>query len=148
MDASSLSSTILPALSRPSARKIRCRPKSYELTRVSASGNWTHDRGYGGRSVDESMIVLRKRIHEMKIVERNYEPPAKWTEWEKKYYTSYDSDVCQALGLLQTMLMNTRPGVAVGMVVLVALTVPTSTFMILFHLVELTSGALCGIHFQ
>uniref|UniRef100_A0A6N2LF95 Uncharacterized protein n=1 Tax=Salix viminalis TaxID=40686 RepID=A0A6N2LF95_SALVM len=25
--------------------------------------------------VDESMVVLRKRIHEMKMVERNYEPP-------------------------------------------------------------------------
>ncbi|KAK8498686.1 hypothetical protein V6N12_000988 [Hibiscus sabdariffa] len=30
------------------------------------------------RPVDEDMIVLRKRIHEMKMVERNYEPPADW----------------------------------------------------------------------
>ncbi|XP_068642074.1 uncharacterized protein [Aristolochia californica] len=142
MDASSLSSITLPALSR----KIRFRPKRYHLTRVSASGNWPKDRGYGGRSVDESLTVLRKRIHEMKIAERNYEPPAEWTEWEKKYYTSYDSDVCKALGLLQTLLMNTRPGVAVAMAVLVALSVPTSISMILFRLVDLTNVALCAIH--
>ncbi|KAG9448980.1 hypothetical protein H6P81_008945 [Aristolochia fimbriata] len=146
MNASSttqISRSTLPALSRPwtGRRKIRCRPR-----RVSALGNWAHDRGYGGGSVDESMIVLRMRIHEMKIAERNYEPPAEWTGWEKRYYTSYDSDVCHALGLLQTMLMNTRPGVALAMLLLVTLSVPTSLFAVLFRLVELTNGALSGFH--
>ncbi|KAL6982114.1 hypothetical protein U1Q18_023730 [Sarracenia purpurea var. burkii] len=39
----------------------------------------------GGRrrgQVDENLIVLRKRIHEMKMKERNYEPPSHWMEWD------------------------------------------------------------------
>ncbi|GKV14461.1 hypothetical protein SLEP1_g25341 [Rubroshorea leprosula] len=28
------------------------------------------------------MIVLRKRIHEMKMIERNYELPEDWMDWD------------------------------------------------------------------
>ncbi|KAJ4961141.1 hypothetical protein NE237_021051 [Protea cynaroides] len=56
--------------------------------------------------VDENMIVLRKRIHEMKKMEKNQEPPEDWMEWEKKYYRHYNSDVYEAVGLLQTQLMD------------------------------------------
>jgi len=41
--------------------------------------------------VDESMIILRKRIREMKMIERNYEHPEDWMEWEKQYYACYDA---------------------------------------------------------
>ncbi|KAK8498689.1 hypothetical protein V6N12_000991 [Hibiscus sabdariffa] len=64
---------------------------------MSASGRSHNDDsncncgGRRRRPVDEDMIVLRKRIHEMKMVDRNYEPPTNWMEWEKRYYTSYDS---------------------------------------------------------
>lgn len=101
-----------------------------------------NEGGYGGRLVDENMIVLRRRIHETKMVERNYEPPAEWAEWEKRFYTCYDSDVCQAVGLLQTLLMSARPSVGIGAVALVALSVPTSVFFLGLHLVQMVKAIL------
>ncbi|KAI5677220.1 hypothetical protein M9H77_08170 [Catharanthus roseus] len=102
---------------------------------------------YGsGRLVDENLIVLRMRIHEMKMIERNYEPPTEWMDWEKSFYTSYDSMICEAMGVLQSQLMNTRPSLALGMIALVTLSVPISTGLGMFHLLELTRGVLAGIH--
>ncbi|XP_054808332.1 uncharacterized protein LOC129310497 [Prosopis cineraria] len=74
---------------------------------------------YGGSwMVDENMIILRKRIHEMKKIEKKYVAPSDWMEWEKQCYCkNYDSMVCEAAGVLQTLLMNTRPGMALGIVV-------------------------------
>ncbi|XP_058082493.1 uncharacterized protein LOC131230610 [Magnolia sinica] len=114
-------------------------PKRLRIVASAARKNG-HDWGFGGRLVDEDMIVLRKRIHEMKMAEKNNEPPVHWMEWEKRYYTCYDSDVCEAVGLLQTLLMNTRPSLAIGMVAFVGLSVPTSTVMIMFHLIELAKS--------
>ncbi|KAL2324195.1 hypothetical protein Fmac_023253 [Flemingia macrophylla] len=94
------------------------------------------DHELGGRLVDESMIILRKRIHEMNMIERNYEPPSDWMDWEKRYYTSYDSFICQVVGVLQTQLMNTRPSFALGAMALVAITVPASTAVLFFHLLH------------
>ncbi|XWS34521.1 hypothetical protein CRYUN_Cryun21dG0045400 [Craigia yunnanensis] len=99
-----------------------------------------HDQNCSGRLVDENMIVLRKRIHELKMIERNYEPPADWMEWEKRYYTSYDSIICDVLGVLQSQLMNTRPSFALGMLVLIMLSVPTSAAVMIFHVMEITKG--------
>ena len=105
-------------------------------------GNGGYDRGDWncGRSVDEEMIVLRKRIHEMRMIERNYEPPLEWMDWEKRYYAHYDSDICEAVGLLQNLLMSSRPSLAIGMAALVALSVPTSVFMVLSHLMQAAKG--------
>lgn len=111
--------------------------------RVLAARNGAYDH-HSGRMVDEAMIVLRKRIHEMKMVERNYEPPADWMEWEKRYYASYDADVCEVVGALQTLLMNTRPGRAIGLMALVTLSVPTSMYMVMSHLIELAHRILSG----
>nr|XP_010916324.1 uncharacterized protein LOC105041168 [Elaeis guineensis] len=102
----------------------------------------TYGSDFGGGLVDENMIVLRKRIHEMKMAETNYEPPSDWMEWEKRYYTSYDSDVCEVLGLLQALLMNTRPSLAIGMMVLVMLSVPASAILILYHVMEAVRSIL------
>ncbi|KAG1330597.1 hypothetical protein COCNU_02G005650 [Cocos nucifera] len=101
---------------------------------------------FEGHLVDENMIVLRKRIHEMRMAETNHEPPSDWMEWEKRYYASYDSDVCEVLGLLQTLLMNTRPSLAIGMAALLALSVPTSAILILYHLMEASRAILSGLH--
>ncbi|KAE8687371.1 xylosyltransferase 1-like [Hibiscus syriacus] len=99
------------------------------------------------RPVDENMIVLRKRIHEMKMIERNYEPPADWMEWEKRYYTIYDSIICDVLGVLQSMLMNTRPSFALGMVALMVLSLPTSAAFVVLHAVYVTKRIVeTGIH--
>ena len=100
----------------------------------------------GGRLVDESMIVLRKRIHEMKMIERNYEPPEEWTDWEKQYYTSYDDYVCKFVGFLQSSLMNTRPSLALGMIFLLAISVPASTVVVWLRLIEVANGALSSLH--
>ncbi|KAF3947395.1 hypothetical protein CMV_026464 [Castanea mollissima] len=122
------------------------RASSSSSTRIFASRNEAHDQNYyGGRLVDESMIVLRKRIREMKMVERNDEPPSDWMDWEKRYYTSYDSIICELMGLLQSQLMNTRPGLAFGMMALIILSVPTSSAVVLFHLIEFTKSVLARI---
>lgn len=114
---------------------------------AAAARRGAADRNSGGRMVDENMIVLRKRIHEMKMIEKNYEPPSDWMEWEKRYYTSYDSMICEAMGVLQTHLMNTRPSLALGIAALLAFSVPTSSAFLLFHLVEMSKGILGGLHF-
>ncbi len=82
----------------------------------------------------------------MSMIEKNYEAPSDWMDWEKRYYTSYDSFICEAMGVLQTQLMNTRPSVALGAIALIALSVPTSSAVVLHHLVELANNVLAGIH--
>ncbi|CAL5209939.1 unnamed protein product [Lathyrus oleraceus] len=95
------------------------------------------DNNFGGKLVDESMIILRKRIHEMNMIEKNYEAPSNWMEWEKScYYTNYDSIICEAMRVLQTKLMNTRPSVAFGAMAFVAISVPFSSFLVFLHLLE------------
>ncbi|XP_004496979.2 uncharacterized protein [Cicer arietinum] len=113
---------------------------------IMASNREAADHNFGGRLVDESMIILRKRIHEMNMIEKNYEAPSNWMEWEKKYYTSYDSIICEAMGVLQTQLMNTRPSVALGVIAFVAISVPTSSALIFLHLLELARNVFGGIH--
>ncbi|GMP31040.1 hypothetical protein CsSME_00005424 [Camellia sinensis var. sinensis] len=96
---------------------------------------------YGGdRPVDEGMIVLRMRIRELKLSEMSHVLPSDWMEWEKKYYENYNEDVCEAMGWLQSVLMNTRPSLAMGMVALVALSVPFSSFVVLLHAIEVAKG--------
>ncbi|RWR85562.1 hypothetical protein CKAN_01443300 [Cinnamomum micranthum f. kanehirae] len=149
MDASSLSSPL--QVYQPFSIRSTRNPKNAHLAllglrrfhpRCRATGSGGYDRGDWnyGRSVDEEMIVLRKRIHEMRMTERNYEPPLEWMDWEKRYYAHYDADICEAVGLLQNLLMNSRPSLAIGMVVLVALSVPTSVFMVLLHLIQAVKG--------
>ncbi|XP_043694654.1 uncharacterized protein LOC122645412 [Telopea speciosissima] len=107
-----------------------------------------YDRDFDGRRVDENMIVLRMRIQDMKIKadQRKDEPPLHWMEWEKRYYHDYDSDIFEAIGLLQTQLMKTRPSLVFGMVALLALTVPTSMLITAYHLMQILKGIICGIH--
>ncbi|XWS69302.1 hypothetical protein CRYUN_Cryun04dG0167500 [Craigia yunnanensis] len=123
-------------------------PKKVISTKIFAMRRSdAHDQNCSGRLVDENMIVLRKRIHEQKMIEHNYEPPEDWMEWEKRYYTSYDSIICDVLCVLQSQLMNTRPSLALGMLVLIMLCVPTSAAVMFFHLMEITKGVVvAGIH--
>ncbi|CAI9756020.1 unnamed protein product [Fraxinus pennsylvanica] len=111
-------------------------------TKILAIRRETHDQNYNGRVVDENLIILRKRIHEMKVIERNYEPPSEWMDWEKRFYANYDSIICDAMGLLQSQLMETRPGLALGIIALIALSLPTSTVVIMFHLIEIIKGII------
>ncbi|KAJ6431746.1 hypothetical protein OIU84_019097 [Salix udensis] len=97
---------------------------------------------YSDKLIDEDMIVLRMRVQEMKIAERIHEVSSDWMEWEKRYYRgSYNSDICEAVGCLQSVLIRTRPGLVLGMAGLVALSIPTSAWLVLFHFAEwLASG--------
>lgn len=85
-------------------------------------------------------------MHEMKMIERNYEPPADWMDWEKQYYASYDEFICKFVGFLQSQLMNTRPSLALGILALVAVSVPASTFMVVVRLLEAANGVMSAVH--
>ncbi|KAF8390036.1 hypothetical protein HHK36_024557 [Tetracentron sinense] len=149
METTSLCSPLLtpqPFSGKSPHPKTAIQHRRGKSTRVFAARKDSYDRNYGGKLVEENMIVLRKRIHEMKMIEMNDEPPSDWMAWEKRYYANYDSDICEAMGLLQSLLMNTRPSLALGMVALITLSVPASTVMVLFNLMEIAKWILSGIH--
>lgn len=109
----------------------------------TAGGKHQHGRrDYGGRIVDENMILLRMRIRELKMLETSQEPPASWMGWEKKYYTHYDEDVYEAVGLLQSYLMSVRPSLALGMAALFMLSVPFSAGLLFFHALDQMAKAI------
>jgi hypothetical protein len=89
------------------------RPTFVSHTRVAVA---VTTRCGSGRVVEEGMVELRRRIHEMRAAERN------WEEW----YGANDTDVCHLDGALQAFLLGARPGVGVGIVV--------ATFIRSFHL--------------
>ncbi|XP_061365009.1 uncharacterized protein LOC133308413 [Gastrolobium bilobum] len=109
---------------------------------ISASKRDSYGHHYDGKLVDENMILLRMRIREIEMVEMKTKAPVDWTEWEKKYFANYGSDVCEAVGLLQLLLMNTRPSLALGMLALVMLSMSTSMSQLVFQLVELAKGII------
>jgi hypothetical protein len=71
--------------------------------------------------VDAEMIVLRKRMQELRMQETNYAPPQHWMKWEKEWSVTYTSDICQFVGWLQNMLINTRPALAMAALALISL---------------------------
>ncbi|XP_047057748.1 uncharacterized protein LOC124664220 [Lolium rigidum] len=97
---------------------------------------------YGGALADEGMPVLRRRIREARMAETNYEAPAGWAAWEKRYYRTYVSDVSALAGALQLMAMGTRPGVAVAVAALVLAGVPVSAAIALHLLGQVVGAAL------
>ncbi|WOG88986.1 hypothetical protein DCAR_0208221 [Daucus carota subsp. sativus] len=142
------SSTSTFPLAQSSAPSLNPRIKSAISHKISclkrsSSGAYNSQNYSGHRVVDENLIILRKRIHEMKMIERNYEPPADWMDWEKRYYASYDTYICEAMGFLQSQLMNTRPSLAIGMMALIALSVPTSTALLVSRFFDIVNA---GIH--
>ncbi|KAK7343462.1 hypothetical protein VNO77_12223 [Canavalia gladiata] len=104
---------------------------------IHASKSDSYGHRYDGKLVDENMILLRMRIREIEMVEMKCEAPSDWTEWEKKYFENYGSDVYEVVGLLQRLLMNTRPCFAVAMLALVMLSMSMSMSLLMFHLVQL-----------
>eukprot|EP00253_Pinus_taeda_P009114 PITA_09114 len=85
------------------------------------SGSWS--------IVDANMIVLRKRISEMKAKEENYEFQAEWMQWERNLYPSHQSNILQAIGWLQLSLINARPSVVFAVLTLITLWLPTSVLI-------------------
>lgn len=102
------------------------------------NARFEHNQGES-KLVDENMIVLRIRIKEMKLLEAGkMGPPSNWMEWEKKYYAHYNEDVCEAIGLIQIYLMESRPALALGMLALLCLSVSYSTYVLILHAMEMT----------
>ncbi|CAN4083148.1 unnamed protein product [Withania somnifera] len=97
-----------------------------------------HNRGGSSKIVDENMIVLRMRIKEMKVLETGKSgAPSNWMGWEKEYFEHYNEDVYEAIGLLQMYLMETRPALALGMLGLICLSVPFSTYSLVLQVMEM-----------
>ncbi|KAL9355020.1 hypothetical protein Peur_052990 [Populus x canadensis] len=142
MEATKFSSSRL--VPRPSSLVKPCPRRNT----IVALHRGTNGRDRGGRLVDESMIVLRLRIKEMKMLEACNNPPSHWMEWEKQYclHCNYNNDVCEAVGMLQNYLMNVRPSLALGMVALVSLSVPISTGVVLLQAIEIAMGVLSALH--
>ncbi|XP_062109584.1 uncharacterized protein LOC133821108 [Humulus lupulus] len=108
------------------------------------------DHGYDGRLVDQGMIVLRKRIHEVKAAEVDEDGDddvvsSDWMEWEKEYYAkNYGADVCEAVGMLQCRLMNTRPSLSLVLLGVVSLSVPISMGVVLLRLMDVAKDVFVG----
>ena len=116
--------------------------------RCSSSGRDEAEFGCGGGGglVDEGMVVLRRRIHEMRAAERNWEPPEEWAAWEKEWYGTYDADVCDLVGALQGFLLSSRPGVGVGILAVLVLAVPASAFALVSHLLDASRAIISNLH--
>ena len=142
MESTSLSSPTLGTLPFPPVRSCR----KTHVRKVVAASTGKSGPDYGGKLVDEDMIVLRMRIREMKMLETSESPPSDWMEWEKRYYDHYNEDVCEAVGLLQSYLMNIRPSLALGFLALIALSVPISTAEVILHAIGMARGILSGVH--
>ncbi|KAI3768161.1 hypothetical protein L2E82_18614 [Cichorium intybus] len=104
-------------------------------------------RGTDGKRsiVDENMIVLRMRIHEVEMGEMEGLPPEmsrNWMEWEKNYYEHYNRDVCEAMKVIQMCLMNTRPSLALGALTLLMLSVPLSTGVVIYNFISMVKSIL------
>ncbi|KAH9306960.1 hypothetical protein KI387_011364, partial [Taxus chinensis] len=118
-------------LQKPNSAHIRRNMKN-KKRRVGVKASIS-DESERPNMADEDMLVLRKRIHQMRMEEINYIPPQHWMEWEKKWHPTYGSDVCSSLVWLQSMLLNTRPAVAMALLALVSFSVPTSALFLLIQ---------------
>ncbi|CAK9144757.1 unnamed protein product, partial [Ilex paraguariensis] len=123
------------------------RKRAFNSVTALQRDEYSKDHNYG-RLVDSSMIVLRQRIHEMKMLEKNYASPplCGWMEWEKRYYRDYHEDVFGAIRFLQSLLMETRPSLALAMVTLVLLSMFSSIAAVGFYVIDIGLGILAGIH--
>ncbi|KAK1386987.1 ABC-2 type transporter family protein [Heracleum sosnowskyi] len=131
----SLSSTFSRNLA---GRKINFNPKSTRPSNLFLTS--AYDKNQNGRVVDESMIVLRMRIRDIKMAESNEDQdvPENWMEWDKTYYhQSYSSDITNGVGKLQQILMETRPSLALGMLVLVLCSLSYSMVMAVCMLIDM-----------
>ncbi|KAJ8761273.1 hypothetical protein K2173_001329 [Erythroxylum novogranatense] len=148
METTNLSSLSLPEysckttnLSSLSLPKYSCKCPRWGTLAVRAGRETTKGDGWGN-PVDDNMIVLRMRMKEMKMLEKSYEPPQEWMEWEKKYYEHYNKDICEAVGLLQNYFMSVRPSLALGTLAFLVLSVMICTGVAMCQAVEITKMIL------
>ncbi|CAA2953384.1 uncharacterized protein LOC111382764 [Olea europaea subsp. europaea] len=145
MEASLLCSPRLPH--RPFLKKPSYNLRHGIITKVLNTKK--DDNEEKSSPVDENISVLRLHIKKMKLLESTrsiQKPSSDWMEWEKKIFTRYHEDVCDTVALLQTYLMNTRPSVALGMIALVAISVPLSSSVAMVNVLKIAKGLLEGCH--
>ncbi|KAG6392585.1 hypothetical protein SASPL_146809 [Salvia splendens] len=145
--------TFLPANPKLPQKRISTVRNGVVLKRFAIKAQ---QGGGEGNSVDENMIVLRMRIKKMKVIEsvgggegegeEGVVAAPEWKEWEKRVFTHYHEGVLDTVGLLQSYLMNTRPSVALGMLALIAMTVPFSTSVVVSNALKVAKGLLAGSH--
>lgn len=103
----------------------------------------------GGRLVDEDMATLRRRIREARAESSEEDgildaddggiplPPTGWTELEERHHHgSYVVGVRGAVGLLEALLVNARPGLGAGLLAVLLLGVPASLFLVCAQLIR------------
>ncbi|KAL7101667.1 hypothetical protein ACP275_08G068900 [Erythranthe tilingii] len=123
---------------------------------IKAKQGDDQDSDYERKSIvdENNMIVLKMRIKKMKILESNNKnnnegaaaPSSDWNEWEKKLFTHYHEGVCDSMELLQSYLMNTRPSLALGALVLLAMSFPFSSSVVMVNALKVARGLLAGCH--
>jgi hypothetical protein len=102
-----------------------------------------------GRLVDEDMATLRRRIREARAESSEEDgildaddggiplPPTGWTELEERHHHgSYVVGVRGAVGLLEALLVNARPGLGAGLLAVLLLGVPASLFLVCAQLIR------------
>ncbi|KAI3467008.1 hypothetical protein Pfo_023671 [Paulownia fortunei] len=94
------------------------------------------EKGHDHKLVDQNMVVLKMRIQEMRMKdqENRTAPSDRWMDWEKQWYKNYDSDVYEAVGFLQILMMNSRPSLVAGVVALLMFSASTSLVLVLSYL--------------
>jgi len=142
---------ISPAFSRPEPQKQIGRVPTLSASKgkrgvnprqlvikAASSGEYQFGSG-GGNMVDADMILLRKRMFDLKMQETNYKTPAEYMEWEKEVYPAYHAQVFRSMVWLQSTLINTRPIVAITLLSLISASVPLSILIVSANPVSLVS---------
>ncbi|XP_047306408.1 uncharacterized protein LOC124909818 [Impatiens glandulifera] len=135
-----LTSSFLPSRPLHLHRKtvIQSKKRLIPARKITLMRRESHNHNDGQNMVDEGMLILRMRIHEMKLADKNYEsPPEEWMWWEKQVYGDYDAFICDVMGMLQSWLLETRPATAVGFLVILALSLPISAATVMFHVARI-----------
>lgn len=105
--------------------------------------------GEGGgddrRLVDQNLIVLRKRIHEIKMKEESHAPPSSWWRWEKKWHELYGADVIEIVGLVQISVMNGRPSLVLVTGAVLVFCMVMAMYVMLCGLVGIVGHALLWV---
>lgn len=100
-----------------------------------------------GRLVDEDMATLWRRIREARAESSEEDGifdaddggiplPTGWTELERHHHGSYVVGVRGAVGLLEALLVNARPGLGAGLLAVLLLGVPASLFLVCAQLIR------------
>merc|ERR1712226_1454906 len=117
----------LPTLS---ASKRKREVSSRRLV-VNAASSREHQFGSGDHNmVDANMILLRKRMFDLKMQDKNDKTPEERMEWEKKLYPAYHAHVLMAMQWLQCSLINTHPIVAFTLLGLISASVSLSVVIV------------------